>query len=143
MDINDFNKKFSGILEIEMSEPTVSVNGLANQRSGANAGIKKLSLSAEVYEEDADSFRSPTNAELDEVVLERPTVTLRSFGHDVEHVAPDGKRFTARDLLMAVEETERRTRSETEWFGGIDVHHVFFEGLHEAKDGALRVSWGS
>jgi len=33
------------------------------------------------------------------------------------------------ELLRAVELTEQKTRENTEWFGGIDVHHMYFEGL--------------
>jgi hypothetical protein len=58
-----------------------------------------------------------------------------------EHVA-DGGAFTVRDLAGAIATTERASRGSSEWFGGIDVHHVFFEGI-EDDDGAWRICWGS
>jgi len=51
--------------------------------------------------------------------------------------------FRAGDLLLAIEEHERLTRGNTEWFGGIDCHHIYFEGLHKQADGSYRVEWGS
>jgi hypothetical protein len=49
------------------------------------------------------------------------------------------------DLIAAIEETERRTRGNTQWFGEIDVHHVYFEGLVPAADaeGVWEIVWGS
>ncbi len=48
-----------------------------------------------------------------------------------------------RDLCAAVEETARRSRGSTEWFGGVDVHHGFFEGIHLGEDGVWAIRWGS
>ena len=34
-------------------------------------------------------------------------------------------------------------QGNSEWFGGVDVHHVFFEGIHLADDGVWDIYWGS
>jgi len=59
----------------------------------------------------------------------------------VVHRAPSAGAFTVRDLLAAVEETERRTRAQSEWFGGVDIHHCFFQGIEVDDQGVWRISW--
>jgi len=48
-----------------------------------------------------------------------------------------------RDVAAVVEATERKGRDDASWLGGVDVHHVFLEGLHPTDDGAWRIAWGS
>ncbi|GAB2663226.1 hypothetical protein GCM10027088_47380 [Nocardia goodfellowii] len=76
-------------------------------------------------------------------MLESPVLNLRGFGDPVEHRASNGKWFTVRDLVTAIAETERRTRQQSQWYGGVDVHHVYFEGIHEGADGVWEIYWGS
>jgi hypothetical protein len=57
----------------------------------------------------------PGLGELASVAFLAPTIALRSDGGDVTHRAPNG---------------------------GIDVHHIFFEGLSPEGD-VWRISWGS
>ena len=33
--------------------------------------------------------------------------------------------------------------AQSEWFDGVDVHHVFFEGIHQDSDGVWEIYWGS
>lgn len=51
--------------------------------------------------------------------------------------------FTVRELVHAVEKTELETRGSSEWLGGIDVHHIFFEGISAEADGTWALCWGS
>src|SRR5262249_44443192 len=77
-------------------------------------------------------------------VLRAPVILLCGLDERVvEHRAPDGGAFTVRDLAAAIAETERQTRGGTNWFGGIDVHHVYFEGLMLDDDGVWTIGWGS
>jgi hypothetical protein len=46
-------------------------------------------------------------------------------------------------MLNAVAETERQTRDKSEWFDGVDVHHIYFEGIHQGSDGVWEIYWGS
>ena len=48
-----------------------------------------------------------------------------------------------RDALLAVAKFEKVARQTSEWFGGVDTHHIFFEGMHKDKDGCYSVYWGS
>jgi hypothetical protein len=139
----DFFNALSATLRVDLSEPTEKISEhLMNQRATPKAEIVSVSLQPQVFVRDEGKFRDLTAAELELVVLEVPSVTLRGYGRPIEHQAPDGRRFTVADLVTAVAETERQTRAESEWFEGVDVHHVFFEGM--AWDGeAWKLRWGS
>ncbi|MEU1429792.1 hypothetical protein ABZ412_22190 [Nocardia sp. NPDC005746] len=138
----EFFNGLSGTLSIELSEPTIDIAAnLSNQRAKATAEIKELSFALEVFED--NNFRDMTADELDRVVLESAMLNLQGEGEPVAHRAPNGKWFTVRDLVAAITETERRTRPQSQWFGGIDVHHVFFEGIDQEEGGTWRIFWGS
>ena len=52
--------------------------------------------------------------------------------------------FTVAEVVALIVEFERIDRPKSQWFGGVDCHHVFFEGLRPNSDGdAFRISWGS
>ena len=135
-------RALSATLEIELSEPSSRISeGLENQKAAPAAVIKSRRLVASMVE--GRALREPTEDELNQIVYDGPQIQLRGFGDAVSHRALDGERFRLRDLLSAIEETERRTRQNSEWFGGIDVHHVFFEGLERDADGVWQIGWGS
>ncbi|MFQ6326940.1 hypothetical protein ACLMAL_12460 [Nocardia sp. CWNU-33] len=141
MSLKFFNG-LSGTLAIELTEPTENVAAnLSNQRATATAAIRGVSFTLNVFEN--GDFRDVTVDEFDRVVLELPMLNLRGFGDPVEHRAPNGEWFTVRDLAAAIAETERSTRQQSQWFGGVDVHHIFFEGIHERDDGVWEIYWGS
>jgi hypothetical protein len=147
---NLFNR-LSGTISIEMSEPPHRMGQLWNMQSPPTATLKDVTWpNPSIYEKDNydDPFRPLTSEELDLVVLETPSIRVNSFAclkrtRNVEHKAPNGKYFTIRDMLGVVVETERQTRGDTDWFGGIDVHHVFFEGIKLRDDGVWIIGWGS
>jgi hypothetical protein len=88
----------------------------------------------------------PFDGEWRLVVLRAAAIRMRNERvPDVvaDHASPDGMAFTIRELASAVEETERRARGSTAWFGGVDVHHVFFEGIHLDDAGTWNIRWGS
>ena len=142
----EFFNSVTGNLEIELTEPPEQIADLLNQRATPDARITSLSLKPEFYDPETDDFRPLTSAELESLAFEGKSIKLRSeSGHVVEHQAPDGEFFTVRQLLAAVEETERQTRDRSEWLGGVDVHHCFFEGIHpdEEDDDVWEIYWGS
>ena len=50
--------------------------------------------------------------------------------------------FTVRELVDNIVEFEKEDRLASDWFGGVDTHHRFFEGIYKDKD-AYRICWGS
>lgn len=143
-DALDFFNALSGTLEIELTTPATPVGGLSNLAASAEAKLVSLTLKSGVYDRTGDEARSLTATELDQVVFRAPTIRLRGESRTVvSHDAPDGVRFTVRDLLLAVEQTEWQTRGDSEWLGGIDVHHRFFEGIEQDEEGVWEINWGS
>ena len=53
--------------------------------------------------------------------------------------------FTAEEMIDNIVKFERVDRPKSSWFGGVDCHHVFFDGLRPDKKlkGAYHICWGS
>ena len=152
-------------LKIDLSESRSRVEGLLVEKAPPSAQITGVSLIMEVdiqrelfanlteeqqqrlviVEDDGPLFRELTEEEWKRVVIRTPAIRMRgeSGQHVIEHQAPDGASFTMRDLASAIAETERRTRGYTNWVGGIDVHHVLFDGIELGEDGVWQIKWGS
>ncbi len=90
-------------------------------------------------------FRPLTEEELDRVVFKTKKISLSDYGSGVivHWDTPNQRGFTVRDLAKVIAETEVLTRGSAQWLGGVDVHHIFFEGMALGKDGVWRVGWGS
>ncbi len=136
-----FLREVGGSLEVKLTEPAVKITPkLLNQKAPATAKLKSVKLDSYVFE--GEDMRPLTAVELDRVVFRGSMIELSGLGKPVRHTAT-GCVFTVRDVLQAVEETERQTRGASEWFEGIDVHHVFFEGLRPGDGGVWEIGWGS
>jgi hypothetical protein len=140
----EFFSSLSGQLRIELSTPAKPVSDrVMNLKASPDATIETIELAMEVWLPEQETYRALTDAEWSKVVVVEPSIKMRGKGDKVvEHRAPDGTRFTVRDLTAAVCETERQGRGDSRWMGGVDVHHVFFEGI-ELEDGIWRTHWGS
>ena len=115
---------------------------VANLAAPRGAKIESLRLVLGVF--DGNAQRELTAAELDSVALRESRVALSGeSGKELEYEAPNGEYFTVRDLIRAVERAETALRADSEWLGGIDVHHIYFEGLEMTKPGHFQVMWGS
>jgi hypothetical protein len=139
-----FFNRLSGELVIGLSEPPQPISDrLANLVAHPTSRLEEVSLVMKVFL--GSGFRDLTDTEWERVVLRSPAIRMRGRNREgvVEHRAPEGMAFTTRDLTAAIVETERQTRGGTEWFDGIDVHHVFFEGIKLDDDGVWSIGWGS
>jgi hypothetical protein len=140
----EFFNKLSGTLKIELTVPTERISNLSNVRATPEAEIKSLRLAAKVFNRDFGTLRELTVDELQSVAFHGSHIALRGeSGGVTKHKSPNGECFTVQDLLNAITETERQTRGKSTWFGGIDIHHIFFEGIHQADDGVWEIHWGS
>jgi len=137
---------FSGILNIQVTKkPQPFAPHMVNVIVPANAKVKKVTLNCSVYEPNLEERRDITQEELDQTILNVKTIQIKGKSDKcITHHAPNNKNFTVKDLVKAIEKTELLTRGDdsAEWFGGIDVHHIFFEGL-TYEDGYFDIHWGS
>lgn len=67
-----------------------------------------------------------------------------------EEIYESDKEFTVSEIMGLVLDFENKYRRYTEWFGGIDKHHIYFEGLskvnNELSDPNIptyEIDWGS
>ena len=142
----DLFERVYGTLEIELSEPTVPIGSSANQMAPPSARLVGLRLVVEIEDEGSEEPRPLREDELGAPAFAAPRIRLRAESDDiVDHDAPDGEGFTVGQLIAAIEATERQTRGDSEWFGGVDAHHVYYEGLEpdEEEDGVWQICWGS
>ena len=95
-----------------------------------------------------ECFRTPTTSELDALVTTHAAIVLQTTRAKMRDGQPFARRYLrangwrVRDVMTAVLELERYARPCSEWFGGVDAHHTYFEGV--AFSGHVgRVMFGS
>lgn len=145
MNLNQFRTVIGGELHIELTKAPSARACMPKYTVFAepDAKIKKVRLEAYRYDEDYERI-SLTRKELSVPIIRRKRITLiGEAGIPIKHEAPNGEYFTVGNVLKAVEKTERLTRKDAEWFGGIDCHHIYFEGIRPKGRGVYTISWGS
>jgi hypothetical protein len=139
-DALEFFNGLSGVLDIKLTEPAQkAAPHVLNLVAPKAARIQSVAM--RLY----DGERELTEDEWSRVIMRAPRIRMRSVDTGdivIEHDAPNGATFTVRDLANAIAKTERDSREHGEWLGGIDVHHVFFEGI-ELEGDVWTICWGS
>jgi len=143
----DVFNNLSGTIEIELTEDKQSLGNTWMVRASETAHIKNISWDPQVCQRKNKEwfFRPLTDEERSLVAFKEPTIRVYTYENRelVEHRAPNGKFFTVDDMMAMVQRHELQTRGGSEWFGGIDCHHIYFEGLHPKEDGTWEMYWGS
>jgi hypothetical protein len=139
-----FFNDLSGRLKITLTEPAKPASErVMNLVAAPTSRIADVAMVMEVRRPE---YRDPTDDEWARVVVRAKTIRMRSDTAEhvvVDHAAPNGEHFTVRDLRSAIAETEQRGRGDSKWIGGVDVHHVYFEGIVLGADGVWTIRWGS
>jgi hypothetical protein len=146
-----FNK-LTFTLQIEVSAMAPRP-GLYNEFAAPGADMLGIGISDPyVYERDdgkeehAGEPGDITADDLASIALLKPSITFYDdcTNYEATFPAPAGQvYFTVSDLLNTLVAWEQQNRPRTEWFGGMDIHHVFFEGLEPNAEGKYYVAWGS
>ena len=98
------------------------------------------------YDEQLDKFIELTPEYLNQPGFVGNTLNLQSWkGTTQQTYCNDKGFFTMAEVIDKIETFERfdRVDPKMEWFGGIDCHHIYFEGLHLIGDDAYCIYWGS
>jgi hypothetical protein len=140
-----FFNGLSGRLKIELTEPAQqAAPHLLNLVAPKGARIVRVDFELEVFED--DDARPLTEEEWSRVVVRAPRIKMVNLDTPetvVETPAPHGGVFTVRDLQHAVARSEHVSREGGDWMGGVDVHHVYFEGIEPEDGGVWAIAWGS
>lgn len=140
-------------LNIKISRASVPVGpGMLNVRASEAAVVESIGFyEPRVFkrdgeddddEDDSDEpFLPVSDGALDRVVTTRKYILVKGSRTHPVCYSRDGP-WRARDVMSAFLDYELVTRVNTEWFGGIDIHHVMLdEASYQA--GVVSVHWGS
>jgi hypothetical protein len=146
-----FNK-LSFTLEVEVSEEAPRP-GMYNAYAAPGATMMGIGISDpyiysrdDADEEQEGELGDITSDDLASIALMKPSITFYDdqTNYEATFQAPAGQGyFTVSDLLNTLVAWEQQNRPRTEWFGGMDIHHVFFEGIEPNAQGKFYVAWGS
>jgi hypothetical protein len=82
--------------------------------------------------------------EFEKVCYKNSEIKIQSLTSEVvQYKSPNGNYFTVKDMIEVIEKLEMLTRKNSIWLGGIDLHHIYFEGMIEEKDNVFKIQWGS
>ena len=95
-----------------------------------------------VYDEDDDDPRELTAAEWASVALHKPEIQMLGWGGLSTYSAPDGEKFTVRELFDVLVDYIRRQK-RVEWAEGtLKPDHCFFKGMHRHDEGYYTIWCG-
>ena len=151
--INPAFNSISTTLNIETTNTQPQQGMLLNRFENGNSQIKSMSFSQPQMYVD-DDFIDFDKEQMNRIGFTDNSITIYALRYDMRDSskttetkmtfnAKNGKNFTFKELLDCVLEFEKVDRPKTLWFGGVDCHHVYFEGLHLNKNGSYSIFWGS
>ena len=115
---------------------------LVNTCEHPNSRIIRISHSPpRVFDEEQDDFIDATEEDLKQPGFVGNTIVLLSQNTKRTYRNKKGF-FTCKELINKIVNFEKIDRPKTEWFGGVDTSHVFFEGLNSTAC-LTYISWGS
>lgn len=96
------------------------------------------------YDKKTDEMNDLTKEELSHIEYPFSTITLKSFNeNEITFDADTANGFTVKELIECIKDVENIARPESNWLGGIDIDHIYFEGLGKISNGVYEIWWGS
>lgn len=148
----DLLNKVSFVLNISTTNTAPQRGMLLNRFEQPDSKIKAIRASPPTLYADNESHEL-SQADLRQPAFHGSVLTLYSNWRDHRGATVDTTcrsfrstkgYFTVAEVVANIVAFEKIDRPKSLWFGGIDCHHVFFEGLHAAElPGTYGVSWGS
>lgn len=148
-------KNLNFTLDIETTNTTPQRGMLLNRFEEPDSRIKKIRIkNVTHYDQDADECVILTKAQLKKMPgYTADTMTFKNtWINDETNETTDSTCMTFKkeggfscwEVIKNIKEFEKIDRPKSEWFGGVDCHHVFYEGIYFNPDGkTLGISWGS
>lgn len=134
--------KYNVTLNIDVE--TYQANStLLNRFVRPDIKIKSLNWGKMLFynEGDKNPFSDVSDDKFDKVIYKETQITIES--NNVTETFYNSNGFTSRNLFDHIMSVETEARPNTDWFGGIDAHHIYFEGLHKTDNRCYSVYWGS
>lgn len=132
-------------LDIKTSMPSEPIGNMLNEMVPSDASILAISIPTPSVM-DGSEYRNMTETELHEILFTTPSIRITTATPSVKTFtadAPNGKWFSVADTLGAIADVETKVRPLMTWFGGVDCHHVYFEGEGDREKGDILLHWGS
>ncbi len=136
---------FGGSLNIEVTEPLLSIS--LNEYATPTAQLESITFEGNTF--DGEDIHEVTEEQLAETAFDHPEINLvwqPAPGRDYlvcHRDAPNGTHFTLQDIVDTIVGAETLFRPHSEWFGGIDTSHTFFEGFTQHGEHTFSIFWGS
>ena len=147
-------QKINFILHIETTNTSPQRGMLVNRFEEPGSVITSLRAGPiEKYDRDMNEMFELSADEKEKPGYIGETLTLESVWQTRDGRIVDTTRrvykntkgfFTVAEVVAHIADFERIDRPKSKWFGGVDCHHVFFEGLCPNLAGdAFCIRWGS
>ena len=143
----------SHVLSVEFASENDVVQiapNLLNTRALPDAQVTSITWAQNPHKFVDDDLVEMTTEDLESVGLNLPTIQLgtdvfksKDEPKEMTFHAKNGIHFTVAEVFDCVLETENVFRLKSKWFGGVDQHHVFFEGLIHKGGNVFQSRWGS
>ena len=131
--------EISTTLDIELDESPYTRGNLSNLFAKPTSKITSMKWSEiSLYDNDEDTHKPLSDSDFAIIGYNKGIIKINEYTYEKEKGF-----FTIGELFDVILDAEKKIRQNSEWFGGIDVHHIFFEGLWKQKNGTFKIGWGS
>ena len=148
-----FNKNVFFTLDVITDKERVAMGPLLNRFECSDAKVVDIGGSdITKYDSELNDHILLTHEELDVPAFIGTEITFSNLWIDRNGNKVDESRmsfsnntgyFTTKQMVDMVIAFEKVDRPKSSWFGGIDAHHVWFEGVKKDEDGFYFIRWGS
>lgn len=140
-------------LDIETTNTAPQHGMLLNRFEQPDSKIESINVNDVSYlNNDKDELVTYTTAELKEMTaFTGDSMTFKNEWRDERNKLVDKTKMTFKkkggfscwDVIQNVVKFEAKDRPKSNWFGGVDCHHIFYDGIKASDDGSFYIIWRS
>lgn len=138
------------VLEIELDTPPTSMGGQAIRLLNLVADPKAILKDIKVgdigrYCAQIEDFIYYTDDELNTLIIyDKENIQFQCLNGIKKYYNFPNKKATIKEFVDAIIDFEKISRPAGDWFGGIDCHHIFYEGIFPIEENdTYMIHWGS